>query len=99
MSIATATFWGDSLDNYGMPYPFFRYFLVEDTAEHIGKGVRIVSITALTSPGPMPSSNETVFIVKNASSDEAINKAFEILSSHTQIKNLRKQLAIQSTAV
>lgn len=93
MSLATATFWGNHQDTYGMSDPFYRYLIVEDVAEHLGENIRIVTITALTEPGPMPSQNNNPFIIKNVDSNGAIRKAFEILCNHSQMKNLSKKLS------
>lgn len=95
MSLATATFWGNIQDSYGMPNPFYRYLIVEGIVENLGPNIRIVSITALTEMGPMPSKNDNPFIIENVDPREAINKAFEILCNHSQIKNLNRQLSIR----
>jgi hypothetical protein len=96
MNTATATFWGDSIDNYGMPMPFYRYFIVEDLAEFLGKDSRIVSILALTSPGPLPSPNDCPFKLVGVTSKEALEKAFDVLSKHPQLIHLSRQLSIKS---
>ena len=93
MTLAIATFWRENNSTNINSKPLYRYLIIEEETK---RNDRIVSITALTSPAPMPSDDKHTFVVNNLTPQEAIEKAYETIYQHPQLNNLKSKLSYQN---
>lgn len=93
MALATITFWGNTSNSYGIPTDFHMYLISVYGNQVLGQRDRIVKIVPLTEDTARPKS-ELPFIVKNATEDEAIYKAFSILSELSILQGLENHKSI-----
>jgi hypothetical protein len=88
MTQKVVTFFGRGEGVAGLPHPFHRYFIVEDSIPKIGKGIKIVSVVAFTDGSPLPAELKH-FLVRNLTSGKAMNLAVERLRSLPQMQSLQ----------
>jgi hypothetical protein len=87
MTQKVVTFFGRGEGIAGLPNPFHRYLLVEDSVPKLGKGIRIVSVVAFTDNSPLPAELEH-FLVRNLTSAKAMKLAVDRLRGLAQMKGL-----------
>lgn len=87
MALATITFWGETSNSYGIPTDMHMYLVSVYVNQVIGQNDRIVKIVPLTDTTAKPK-NELPFIVRNSTEEEAISKAFNILSEMSILQGL-----------
>jgi hypothetical protein len=87
MAQRIVTFFGHRETPTGLPFPFHRYFILEDSAPSLGEGIRIVSVVSITDNSPLPR-NLKHFIVRNLASEQAIEQAIEHLRELPQMQDL-----------
>lgn len=86
MNQGTITFYGDELDEYGMPKPFHNYFVVVNIWLESNKG--IASILPMSKEAPVPESLQCLAGPEGEKS--AFEKAIEVLENLEGNKGLNK---------
>lgn len=96
MSLATITFWSDTSNAYGIPDILYSYLISITVNQALGGSNKIVRITPIS--GNVPKSlKEGPFIIKNATIDDALLKAYNILSEINELEGMRSNKNIMKT--
>lgn len=83
----TVTFYGNGQDQFGMPTPYHRYFIVEGPAPWLSQNATASSIMPIVQGCPMPP--QTIYTVANPNaSGEAIDAAIAALQALAQNQGL-----------
>lgn len=93
MALATATFWGEDVNSYGIPQILHSYLITVYVNEVIGLGDKIVKIVPITNDAPKPE-REHPFIVKNSDIKKAVIEAINVLKNMEGLKGLRNHGSI-----
>ncbi len=88
MALATATFWGESLNTHGIPNTVHIYLISVYVNQAIGLRDKIVKIVPLTENTPKPS-RELPFIVKSSDAKTAFLEAFAALEEMDCLKGFK----------
>lgn len=93
MALGTIVFWGESIEQYGIPKTLYSYLITVSVNQVIGDRDKIVKITPLTENTPNPS-KEYPFIIKNSDSKNAITTAFNLLKDMSSMQGMNNQYTI-----
>lgn len=93
MALATATFWGENVNSYGIPQILHSYLITVYVNQVIGMGDKIVKIVPLTDGAPKPE-RDYPFIVKNSDVKTAVIEALNVLKNMEGLKGLRNHGSI-----
>ena len=93
MALATITFWGDNSNSYGVPTNLHMYLISVYGNQVLGQRDKIVKIVPMTEDTAKPKS-ELPFIVRNTTEEEAIFKAFNLLSDLSTLQGLENHKSI-----
>jgi hypothetical protein len=88
MSLATITFWSDTRYGNEIPDILYSYLITITVNQAIGGSNKILRIIPISGNAPKPL-KEGPFIIKTASINDALLKAFNILTEINELDGLR----------